>query len=905
MKKFLVVFSVFFVSSVFSVNEVSAQSMRLAYQAQTAGKTDFQVFNRDGGLGFVVVAASDVTDGNELVLAYADKGEFDYQALPDGARFMLEEYQRQIEWMRAHGIKSSRAQELKLSGPKTGSIGIGRIVVPPLLGDNAWGQQAPFNAMCPKVGSEQCVVGCVATSMSQVMSYWNWPLQGKGSRSYKWNDQTLSSTFSEHTYRWDLIRPYYDSSITNNEKNAIAQLSSDCGISVKMGYGTDQSGAYSSDIATALKAYFSYSVTQFVYRQSYGSDWDTKLISELDSKRPVLYGGAGDDGGHAFVCDGYSENKYFHFNFGWRGLGNGYFLSSACGDSEYESGFTTQQSAVFGAKPSGSYRNAVSGIYYVKLGGDEAGVVAPEVKEYDGDITIPSTVTISDVEYSVTTLSPSAFTNSAVASVSLPASLGRIESYTFYNCPNLKDVYVSWTDPLDIRPAVFGAEVYAGATLHVPAGTLDKYRTAAAWCLFTTITDGTDTMAWDAWTPAKNGVCNYTYSLKQAYPRTENLPVYIRSSKSDPNTQQLRVEQWGADATLIIDVDAATGDCQLAQQTTGFFNGTDEVFVSDMPHYKSSSYTYKRYPCTFDTETGELSLRVAYFTPNTGGYYASGTDRMKISGYADYTISIETVQCDGVGNVSGTVNLGADVPKYSYVIRKGSVSDSEIETIVSQVSSGELVPAYATGTTFTDKVDVPGTYTLVVMSYTVAGKVKYHESAQFKYISSMEPDWAERYIGTYTYSIWENEVVNNVSVYQDLNNPTSWKLSPMYDGSEFFFSMDDNLIEFDQQTTPFIYKKLEVYVEDLHMADNTQKQSYYSPSDKTFYFNTLYTGYNGKFTEKGFETFVWKNPGTGIENAGNVGNAGNAENRYDLVGRLVGSGYKGIVIQRGRKYLNR
>lgn len=46
-----------------------------------------------------------------------------------------------------------------------------------------WSQRSPYNEYCPEfpTGSgEHCVVGCVATSMSQVMDYWEWPNTGVG-----------------------------------------------------------------------------------------------------------------------------------------------------------------------------------------------------------------------------------------------------------------------------------------------------------------------------------------------------------------------------------------------------------------------------------------------------------------------------------------------------------------------------------------------------------------------------------------------------------------------------------------------------------------------------------------------------------------------------------------------------
>ncbi|OQX95737.1 hypothetical protein B6I21_03910, partial [candidate division KSB1 bacterium 4572_119] len=49
------------------------------------------------------------------------------------------------------------------------------------------------------------------------------------------------------------------------------------------------------------------------------------LKNELDHLRPMYVSGHG-SGGHAFVCDGYDSEDFFHFNWGWGGLYNGYYL---------------------------------------------------------------------------------------------------------------------------------------------------------------------------------------------------------------------------------------------------------------------------------------------------------------------------------------------------------------------------------------------------------------------------------------------------------------------------------------------------------------------------------------------------------------------------------------------------
>ena len=48
---------------------------------------------------------------------------------------------------------------------------------------------------------------------------------------------------------------------------------------------------------------------------------------ELSQNRPVLYAGDPNDDsdGHALVCDGYTSNDYFHFNYGWGGVADGFY----------------------------------------------------------------------------------------------------------------------------------------------------------------------------------------------------------------------------------------------------------------------------------------------------------------------------------------------------------------------------------------------------------------------------------------------------------------------------------------------------------------------------------------------------------------------------------------------------
>jgi hypothetical protein len=74
------------------------------------------------------------------------------------------------------------------------------------------------------------------------------------------------------------------------------------------------------------------------------------LRYEIESSRPVFYAGYTADGsGHAFVLDGVDDNDYFHVNWGWGGLCDGFFLIDNLTLQEYL--FDTQHWAVLGMHP--------------------------------------------------------------------------------------------------------------------------------------------------------------------------------------------------------------------------------------------------------------------------------------------------------------------------------------------------------------------------------------------------------------------------------------------------------------------------------------------------------------------------------------------------------------------------
>ena len=92
-----------------------------------------------------------------------------------------------------------------------------------------------------------------------------------------------------------------------------------------------------------------------------------------------------------------------------------------------------------------------------------------------------------DIMPSVTTIGVGAFDGcSALTSVDIPASVTMIGDYAFDGCSSLTSVYCHWDEPLECEPE-FEDEIFMNATLYVPTGTVDAYRSVSPWDKFINI----------------------------------------------------------------------------------------------------------------------------------------------------------------------------------------------------------------------------------------------------------------------------------------------------------------------------------------------------------------------------------------------------------------------------------
>ena len=308
------------------MNVFTTSESRLTLVKSASEESNYYVFNEADGNGFVIVSGDDVA---KPILGYSDKGSFDSTNLPPGLVYWLDFLNSEIVYAVRNNFPTNLEWE-NSSGFKTAA----NVVVGPLL-STTWGQDAPFNNMCPPVSSANALTGCVATAMAQVMKYYEYPTQGIGSTlAYQTSDNLyVPSVNVAVTYDWGnmLVDYPYPSSGTTTQRNAVAQLMYHCGVSVQMNYGLDGSGASTRNVATALLNYFDYDPSiSYKQREYYSSlEWDDFLRQQLDAGMPVIYSGRNPSSGHSFICDGYRDDGMFHFNWGWNGFRDGYFITTA------------------------------------------------------------------------------------------------------------------------------------------------------------------------------------------------------------------------------------------------------------------------------------------------------------------------------------------------------------------------------------------------------------------------------------------------------------------------------------------------------------------------------------------------------------------------------------------------
>ena len=305
--------------------------------------TLYYILNDTINKGFVIVSADQRA---WPILGYSTAGSLEEEKQPEAFTAWMATLKKEIGYIKKNNIQANSTTVASWQNLSLKSVAIETTSVEPLI-QTKWNQGCYYNAMCPADEAGPCghvYTGCTITSMAQIMKYWNYPSKGSDSHAYDHPIYgNLSADFGSTTYQWSQM----PNNVTN-QNDAVATLMYHCGVSLDAEYGSGATGAY--DPRDELIQYFDYSSTALLVNRSgfRTSKWVNLLKSELDLGHPIWYTGSGSIG-HSFICDGYQDADYFHFNWGWGGSCDGYFYIGSLNPAGYN--FSENQFALINLVP--------------------------------------------------------------------------------------------------------------------------------------------------------------------------------------------------------------------------------------------------------------------------------------------------------------------------------------------------------------------------------------------------------------------------------------------------------------------------------------------------------------------------------------------------------------------------
>jgi hypothetical protein len=434
----------------------------------------YYVFERGNDEGFMIVSGDDQTID---VLGYTDEGTFDYDNLPPGLQDLLNDYAHQIEKIQA----GAPVLKAPATHPKVET-----------LMTSKWSQGSPYNDNCPLDAGKRSVTGCVATAMAQIL-YYNRDKSVTETQAAipgytTWTKGiAVQGIAAGAPIDWNNMKDTYGSA-TDLQKQAVANLMLYCGVSVKMDYTNNSSGAQSYEVVNAIQNYFGYRTDSYLWDYTNDTEADAVMYAEMEAGRAVYVSGANSTVGHAFVCDGY-ENKRYHINWGWGGQSDGlYYLSNLTpGDGQgiggSDDGYNGWKNFLINMEPK-DYQNMA-----MKITDSEVQRICLENwdADHDGKFTYGEAAAVTDIGKafkdnekitsfselyyftSLTTLADDAFAGcTKLATLRLPKSLKAIGARALMDCQSLRQLNLPTTI------AAIGADAFNGcsllAELELPVG---------------------------------------------------------------------------------------------------------------------------------------------------------------------------------------------------------------------------------------------------------------------------------------------------------------------------------------------------------------------------------------------------------------------------------------------------
>ncbi|MBQ7819720.1 MAG: C10 family peptidase [Bacteroidales bacterium] len=304
----------------------------------------FYVFNNPDGVGFVIVSGD---DNAHQVIGYSYESNAPVATeIPEPMKDYLLGIDSEIKWARTN--LTSANKNLKATEAETGGT------VVKYYETATWGQRAPLNRFCYTNATETSIgiTGCVPLAYAIIMKYHEWPDEGIGNLCNMYTGASITN----RTYDWSKMLMSYTGTYTDEQADEAAKLIQHIGHAFQTDHSTGESTLGGS--TNYLNKFFNYNFVNSALQANYTiENWQLAIEESLDNGCPIPYksknSGTGDSQ-HIFIVDGYTDNNYYHFNFGWFGNGNGWFqitaITPSTGD-DYSWNESSVHEAFFNFKP--------------------------------------------------------------------------------------------------------------------------------------------------------------------------------------------------------------------------------------------------------------------------------------------------------------------------------------------------------------------------------------------------------------------------------------------------------------------------------------------------------------------------------------------------------------------------
>ena len=282
---------------------------------------ELQIYENAGSTSFFIVATAEYAPYlQNPVLAYSTESGF-HATQSSWKENLICSYQEQLQQMKASPQPSPQGK----GDQKLFHIGgdlRGAEVIAPLI-KTKWGQDYPYNEQCPLIIAPYTrqLTGCVATAMSQLMYYHQYPMKGRGRYVGGTERQRVDILFDNMMPQWNAMALEY-STLRDSKQNVepVARLMSVNAKAVSSDFRFSNTSSDHLAARTILVNFWNYAPTCKFIRSEQQSVLIAMIKQNLDNRLPVLVTG----GEHSFLCDG-RNGDFYHFNLGWRGNANGYY----------------------------------------------------------------------------------------------------------------------------------------------------------------------------------------------------------------------------------------------------------------------------------------------------------------------------------------------------------------------------------------------------------------------------------------------------------------------------------------------------------------------------------------------------------------------------------------------------